>query len=194
METIKIQSLEKYYRDKSLFKPVNLEISHHERLAVLGPSGRGKTTFLKIVAGLVKPTFGRIDIPKDHTISMVFQENLLLEGFHGVDNIKSVVNWKEERILSWLQKLSLEKDGYQFVHNYSGGMKRRLALLRALAVKPRILLLDEAFREVDERNKNAMVDLVLSEMENKILIFTTHDNNDLKMLKPTKCLELEECE
>lgn len=193
MDGLTLRKVTKSFRGRQLFEPVSGEFLPGDRVAILGPSGRGKTTLLRMIAGLETPDSGEILLP-DGVLSMVFQENVLLEGFTAAENIASVADLSREEILELLDRLELREVADEPVRTFSGGMKRRLALLRALSVKPDLLLCDEVFRETEPSTRENMRELVKKEMKDGILLFVTHEQTDIIELEPTKTVYLETSE
>lgn len=169
---------------------VNLVIDTDEFVSIVGPSGCGKTTLLKIIAGLVFPDSGAVRID-DAPVSgpgpdraMVFQHFALLPWATVADNIGFGLDL---RGMASAERLGITDDlirtmGLQgFERHYprqlSGGMQQRVGLARALAVNPRILLMDEPFASVDAQTRRSLQEdlLRLSDRTPKTIVFVTHD-------------------
>jgi len=153
--------------------------------SVVGPSGCGKTTMLNIAAGLDKTLSGAVyfddgSIPEEGKLSYMFQSPRLLPWASVRDNVKIVLNNKAEEIEKaeeLLVQMGLEKFLDSYPSKLSGGMQRRVALARAFAVKPRLLLLDEPFVSLDVPVGNNLRSMLLKlwEREPTTILFVTHD-------------------
>ena len=168
---------------------VNLEVKDEEFVCILGPSGCGKTTMLRIIAGLDKPTAGevlldgvRVDKPGQDR-GMVFQDYSLFPWRTVIDNIAFGpevfgVDKKEryESAREYLKLLDLEKFENSFPYELSGGMRQRIAIVRALINNPKLLLMDEPFGALDAQTRNIMQSELLRiwEKKHKTILFVTH--------------------
>ena len=140
---------------------VSLSLSRGEILAIVGPSGCGKSTLLRLVAGFLQATQGRIELPNvdsdRHPCAMVFQEDTLLPWLRVRDNASLVTKFnpslhgqRRELIDDLLTMVGLSDFAKSYPYQLSGGMKRRLAVVVAVATLPQLLLLDEPFSALDE--------------------------------------------
>ena len=130
--------------EKTVLCNLNLEFS--ENTAIMGPSGSGKTTLLNVISGLLTPDSGSVEFSEKPKISFVFQENRLFEEYSPIENVKAVSSKdvSEEKIALLLEALGIKREDHQkAVASFSGGMKRRVSLARALIFKSNILLLDD---------------------------------------------------
>ena len=183
---MKIENLCFSYLDKEIEKTVfdGLNLSSNSRIiCLMGPSGCGKTTLLHILAGLLKPCGGTVsDFPK--SISIMFQEDRLLSWLNAYENVALVrsgnPSWKgQEDIASQLLK-ALDIDPAMDIGSMSGGMKRRVALARALAFESEAILLDEPFKGMDEDLMQRAADLISS--QGKITVVSTHSEAEDRAL------------
>lgn len=144
---ISIKSLYKAFDDKKIFENFSYDFDGFGVVCIKGKSGCGKTTLLRIISGLEKADKG--DIIVDGNISFLFQEDRLLPWLNAEENIACVLNGaSSDRInkaRELLSSVGLKGSERQDISSLSGGMKRRVAFARALALEPDILLLDEAF-------------------------------------------------
>lgn len=135
-----------------LLNNVSLHVGKGEALCLCGPSGIGKTTLLEIAAGLLAPDSGRVRLDSTR-VGCAFQDDALVPWLSALENLLLVLEEKgnEARRIArhWLGEFGLSAD--QRPPAMSGGMRRRLSLARAFAVRPRILLLDEPFAFLDDR-------------------------------------------
>ena len=165
------------FGEKQIFSDLSLSFDFPGQYAILGPSGRGKTTLLRLIAGLEKPLSGKISLPQDAHIAFCFQEDRLLPWKTVLENIM-LVCCDPEKARFWLDQVGLAGEETSYPHTLSGGMKRRASLARALAYDGDVLLMDEPFRALDEQTHAQMLALVRRAAENKLLILVTHDEND----------------
>ncbi|MDO5377507.1 MAG: ATP-binding cassette domain-containing protein [Clostridia bacterium] len=171
------------YGSKTVFSRLSLRFDAPGRYALLGPSGCGKTTLLRLIAGLEKPASGCVLRPADAPIAFCFQEDRLLPWRTVLENVALALPGmpRDERLAAarqWLARVGLTGEGEAFPASLSGGMKRRAALARALAMDAPALLLDEPFRALDESAHADMLRLVHQQTRDKLLILVTHDERD----------------
>lgn len=152
----------------------NLEVHKSERIALVGPSGAGKTTFLRLVAGMDRPTSGEI-LVNTTNIGFVFQESRLIPWRTIRENLLFVnANGDIEEVL---EKLRLSEFKDYFPAQLSGGMQQRVNLARALIVNPELLILDEPFSSLDLPVKISIMEDLLQEWRKShfTMITVTHD-------------------
>ncbi|PWB78922.1 MAG: ABC transporter ATP-binding protein [Methylocystaceae bacterium] len=137
-------------RPQRALEHLELTLAAGEAGAVVGPSGCGKTTLLRIIAGLDADFKGRVSLPASGRLGMVFQEPRLLPWRNVADNLRiAAPHASEDELASLLATLELEEHAGHFPGELSLGLARRVALARALAIKPDLLLLDEPFVSLD---------------------------------------------
>lgn len=184
---IKLNNIHKKFGDYTILSGFDLDVKHGEVLALLGPSGIGKSTILRIIAGLEKPDSGSIDIGTSH-IGYVFQEARLLPWDTTLNNValplRALGVEKHEaldRSRYFLKCMELSKFEEMLPHQLSGGMCQRVSIARALAISPKILLLDEPFTGLDKKLKNTMRSLLESSLDanQTAVIQVTHDHSEL---------------
>ncbi len=143
---------------------------------VMGPSGCGKTTLLYLLMGLIKPDAGRVIRDRELRFSAVFQEDRLLEQMSAVSNVALVSRAPREQIEAMLKELGLEKQSLgQPVSTFSGGMKRRVALCRALLAEYDVLFLDEPYKGLDEATRERVMAVTARASRGKTVLLVTHD-------------------
>jgi sulfate transport system ATP-binding protein len=175
---------------------VSFAVNEGELVALLGPSGGGKTTILRMIAGLETPTAGDIFIrgrrvnevaAQDRNIGFVFQNYALFRNMNVVRNIAfglKVKHWKraaaQARVDELLHLFGLEELEHRYPHQLSGGQRQRVAIARALAPKPGVLLLDEPFGAVDARIRQELREWLvrLHHDLNVTIVFVTHDQEE----------------
>ena len=148
--------------------------------AVMAPSGSGKTTLLRVLLGLERPDSGTVEGLAGKRISAVFQEDRLLEHLSAEGNLRFALgreyDAKTARVL--LDRLALPDTGTQPVREFSGGMKRRLALARALLAPFDVLLLDEPFTGLDQENRARALAAIRETAGVRPVLLVTHDTAD----------------
>ncbi len=168
---------------------ISFEVEDGEFVCILGTSGCGKTTLLRIIAGLEKPTSGEVlvgGVPVEGPSperGMVFQEYSLFPWRNVLENIAFGLEMKnipkEERLKlarTYVKRVNLEGFETAYPHELSGGMRQRVAIARALANDPQVLLMDEPLGALDAQTRNQMQQELLEiwEREKKTVIFVTH--------------------
>lgn len=169
---------------------VDLEVSRNDFVTILGTSGCGKSTLLRLVAGLDTPSTGQISLDEtviDHPGAdrgMVFQSYTLFPWLTVEQNIcfglrEKGLSLSEQKAISdfYLDKVQLKGFAHYYPKQLSGGMQQRIAIARALANDPKILLLDEPFGALDHQTRLIMQELLLGiwEQSRKTVLFVTHD-------------------
>ena len=151
--------------------------------AIWAPSGAGKTTLLRLLLGLEKPDSGQL-VGTDIRWSAVFQEDRLLEGLDAAGNLRFALGaaYDAEAAGAMLEELGLADVGGKPVGAWSGGMKRRLALARALLAPSEAIALDEPFTGLDDENRQRAIRAIRRAAETKPVLLVTHDREDLAAL------------
>lgn len=166
-------------------KSISFDVNNEQFIAIVGSSGCGKSTLLNIISGLLEKTNGTIKFYKENpVIGYMLQEDALLPYLNILDNATlglSLKKIKTKENIEYTKKL-LETYGLKdFIYKYpkelSGGMKQRVALIRTLAIKPDILLLDEPFSALDYQSRLSVSEDVYNiiKKEKKTVIMITHD-------------------
>ena len=185
-----VNNLSKKYNDKIVLNNFNCTFKNKSVSFVIGKSGVGKTTLIRILMGLEVADNGEIIGIKDKKISAVFQEDSLCENLSVLFNIKLVSeNISNSQIENALELLDLKGCLYKRVRELSGGMKRRVAILRALLYDYDLLIMDEPFKGLDKVTKSKVMDFVINEINDKSAIIITHDIDDIEYFK-SKGLEI----
>ena len=209
MGALTLKNLTIHYGRQAVVQDFNLAIGNGEMVALLGPSGAGKTTILKVVAGLMAPTRGTIIIdgqavndrpPEKRDAVMVFQKPLLFPFMNVAQNIAFGLKMRGEgaarrrgAVARILALTRLEGLARRKVHELSGGQQQRVALARALVLEPAILLMDEPLSNLDANLRQEMRELILAiQSELKITtLFVTHDQAEALMMSQRVALLLE---
>ena len=180
---MKIQHLCKFFDGKVVLDHVSLTLESGGTACLMAPSGRGKTTLLRCIAGLETPDSGQItDLPE--RIAYVFQEDRLCDGFSAVDNIRLVTGKAlgEGEIRRHLEELGLAGSLDQPVRELSGGMRRRVSIGRAVCFGAGLLLLDEPFKGLDDEARQQTADYILRHRGAAAILCVTHDREDAAAL------------
>lgn len=173
---IAMERLSKAYDGKPVLRDFSLCVEAGEHLCLMGPSGCGKTTLLRLLMGLERPDGGSITGLEGLRMSAVFQEDRLLEHLTAAENICFVCGSLPEETETLLLRLGLEKESLSRpVREFSGGMKRRAAIARALLAAFDVLFLDEPYKGLDADTKKAVQDAVGEYARNKTVVLVTHD-------------------
>ncbi|MGA2720465.1 MAG: ABC transporter ATP-binding protein [Candidatus Acidiferrales bacterium] len=187
---IEFHSVSKRYANTAMIlEGIDLTILKGEFVSLIGPSGCGKSTVLKLISGLTAPTSGAITVdgmtPRNarETVSYIFQDATLLPWRPVQQNVglglelegagKAI---RQEKTASLLKLVGLEHVAKAYPRELSGGMKMRVSIARALAARPKLLLMDEPFAALDEITRAGLNDdlLALAREDNITVIFVTH--------------------
>lgn len=167
-------------------KDLNFDVNSGDFVSLVGPSGCGKTTILSLISGLIKPTKGTIthNSQKSTFVGYMFQKDNLFEWrtilgnvYLGLELQKKKTKENMEYVNNLLKKYNLWEFRNKYPKQLSGGMRQRVALIRTLALKPSVLLLDEAFSALDYQTRLSVCDDVykIIKQEGVTAILVTHD-------------------
>lgn len=194
--SILIENLTKKFGTSLILDHINLEIKTGSLIALLGPSGSGKSTLLKLIAGLECPDGGRIWLTGKNTnflsiqerqIGFVFQNYALFKHLTVSQNIAYGLETQQankiqirNRVQELLKLIQLESFADRYPVQLSGGQKQRIALARALAIEPKVLLLDEPFGALDFQVRKDLRNWLkkLHEEVSMTTLFVTHDQQE----------------
>ena len=191
---LELKNISKKFKDRQILSDFNLTVEENKILAIVGPSGGGKTTLLRMLAGLEKIDSGEIiyngeslpidELEKRNLLGFVFQdfqlfphltvlENLVLSPIKTMNMVK---NDAEKKAIELLEKLGLEKQINNYPTSLSGGQKQRVALARAMMINPKIIGYDEPTSALDPELRLEVEKLILKNRELGITqIVVTHD-------------------
>lgn len=184
---IEINNLTKKYNGKIVINNLNEIIDDGQRVALIGKSGSGKTTFINIILKVIKADEGDVIFSEEPYFSVVFQDNLLFENKTVYENLLFVKEIDKKEAEKVLESLGLYNIIDKKVSMLSGGMKRRVAIARSLVYNGNIYIFDEALRKVDFSTKELILNKINS--IDKTIIFSTHNIEDIKYLKADKIIE-----
>lgn len=177
-EAIQFQQVCKSFGTKQVIKNCNLTLNEGEVVAIVGPSGCGKTTFLHLATNVLQPTVGQITCCTDQ-LGYVFQEPRLLPWCTLYENVTFSCNGTVDRtqVINLLTRVKLEKELDAYPKQLSGGMKQRVAIVRAFACKPKLIMMDEPFSALDYWLKKELVQDVIDLIDNEQvgMFYVTHD-------------------
>lgn len=192
-------------RTIEVLRGTNLTVHKSEFIAIVGASGSGKTTLLNLIGGLDRPTRGRIFVDdtelsdlndealsevRRKKIGVLFQDQYLLPIFTALENVQVPMLLEEvrereryERAMELLEAVGVAHRAHHMPHELSGGMRSRVALARALANNPVVLLCDEPTGDLDHKTGGSIIQLMrdLAKEENRAVITVTHDPEVAKM-------------
>lgn len=175
--------------DRGLINDLSLHIPAGDRVCIMAPSGTGKTTLLNLITGGLKPDSGIVSFEVDTgdgvNISMVFQEDRLCSEYTAAYNIALGLKRgcrKIDLIQSHLEQLGMDESIFADVKELSGGMKRRVAIVRAVMSPSRVLILDEPFASLDEELKDRTAEYITANLNGRTLVVVSHDEKDAERL------------
>jgi iron(III) transport system ATP-binding protein len=203
MDYFKVSNLSfSYTKHYKLINNFSLSLAQSEIVAIIGDSGSGKSTILRLIAGLCDPSSGQISLndnllyDKDkninidsekRSIGMIFQDYALFPHLTVLKNvmfaIKGSRETREYEAHQLLTKLNISEQAYKYPHQTSGGQQQRIAIARALATKPQFLLLDEPFSNLDSRLKSSVRAEIKAIIKARGIgaLLVTHDLDDVTL-------------
>ena len=183
--SLEICSLKKAYAEKKVLNGVSFTIESGKGFCLIGPSGCGKTTLLRILMGLEKQDEGVIRGIERLKISAVFQEDRLLDHLNAIKNVWFVCGSDEMTIRKELSKILPSESLDQPVIQLSGGMRRRVAIVRAMMKESDLILMDEPFTGLDGETKRVVIDYMKQKIKGKMFLLSTHQEEDAKLFGTT---------
>lgn len=191
--SVKIQGINKSFGSHQVLHNLNLEMEDDSIYCLMGPSGMGKTTLLRIIMNLETKDSGSIEGVTLEDISAMFQEDRLCDILTPVENVALVCSKDILRkdIRTSLEKILPKECLNQPVKELSGGMKRRVALARAMTYSGRFIIMDEPFTGLDVNTKKEVITYILSERKGRTMLISTHNEEDVTLLNAKK-IKLEE--
>ena len=200
MAKVELKQISMRYEKKLILEKLNLQIDHGELLVLLGESGCGKTTILKIIAGIIQPESGSLSVddiditstsPQQRKIGYVPQAQVLFPHMNVKDNIafgleaRKLEKKEIERKLESISKLiEIEDLLDRYPSELSGGQKQRVALARAMAIEPKILLLDEPLSSIDATGRESLA-LIIKRIQKETettTLYVTHNGDEARLI------------
>ena len=187
--SLKIKNLYKSFGEKTIFRDFTFYFQDRGIYAISGESGIGKTTLLRIIAGLEKKYIGNVIGGGAKRVSFCFQEHRLFPTLSAFDNVLKL-SFDEDSLQNRkltediLLRLKLTKNDMLLKPDeLSGGMRQRVAFARAVLKKSPILLLDEPTKELDIDLANTVLEIISEEAKERLVIFVTHKSEEITKLK-----------
>ncbi|NBI06909.1 ATP-binding cassette domain-containing protein [Senegalia massiliensis] len=177
---IKLESIYKDIKGKNILSDINYNFKKGKIYLLKGPNGSGKTMLLRLLCDLIHPTSGNIDKPK-YSYGVIIENSNFVENETARSNLKFLASIKKKinmkQIEYYLSKVNLIDYADVKVKKYSLGMKQRLAICQAIMEEPDVLLLDEPFNALDDKNFMEIVKYIESIKEDRIIIIAAHGFN-----------------
>lgn len=190
-----VRDLELGYGQEPIIERVNLEVAAGKFVSLVGPSGSGKTSILRAVSGLLAPRSGSVELNGDSdALGFLFQDDALLPWRTARENValglrirKMSKEAAQREADAWLARLGLESFGGRFPHELSGGQRKRVAIAQILAIKPKLLLMDEPFAALDAIVRTRITQELLNwvEREHLSVLLVTHDLEEALIVSDT---------
>lgn len=181
---IQLRNIEVKFRERVILESVNLEVPPQTSLAIIGPSGSGKSVLLKVIAGLVWPSQGEVKVSSEK-VSMLFQKNALFDSFTLLENLLVPLaetvgihgSEANDRSMQMLKAVGLDHSAHLYPDEISGGMQKRLGIARALIIEPEVILYDEPTAGLDPITSRSIADLMieLQEINRTTMVMVTND-------------------
>lgn len=172
---IKFHKVDKSYQGKPVLRQLSWHITDGELWQVTGQSGIGKTTLLRLLLGLEKPDCGQITGRENVFMTAMFQEHRLCGWLNARQNIALVCQKNREEIEDMLTQLLPQAYLSQPIDTLSGGMRQRVALVRAVITESALITLDEPFAGLDAQNKERAVEFILRHRRGRTIVFVSHE-------------------
>lgn len=181
---IELKNVSFSYGEQEILKNFNLKVENGQCVCLKGPSGCGKTTVLRLAMGLIAPDSG--EVSGTEMPSVVFQEDRLLNGLSLEKNVllPPLTDDQKAKAQELIKEAGLDDAKHKKVRHLSGGMKRRTAIVRAVAFQGGALILDEPFNGIDRENKVKMAEMIKREFLDKgrPVLVVSHVDSDAEIL------------
>ena len=181
---LKIENVSKSFENKTLFSNFNVTFEENGLYSLVGASGTGKTTLLRMIAGLDKNFQGEITGGGIENVSFMFQEYRLFPTLSALENAiipngEMTNSALRDNATALFLRLGFTEDDMNLLPaQLSGGMKQRVSFIRSILRKTPILILDEPTKELDEAVRNEMSKIILSESKSRLVILVSHNENE----------------
>ena len=192
---IKIDELNKSFGDTAVFKEFSAEFEDGSVTCIMGSSGIGKTTLLRILMGLEDYDDGHITGLENKTMAAVFQEDRLCENLTVSANIrmtggKDEKGISEQEVVKYLEIIGMKDMAGKQASELSGGMKRRVAILRAVLADRDVVFFDEPLKGLDPETEKKVMDTVVPLLNGKTVLWVTHREGEAAYFKDARMLKL----
>jgi len=193
MKNLQIQDISKRYGDTVVFDRFSCTLHNGEVNVLFGASGSGKTTLLRLIMGLEEADEGSLNFFEKLRLSAVFQEDRLCNNLSAYSNVMLVVDPSvtSEQIQKALVAVGLGDAIRKPARELSGGMRRRVALVRALLATYDLIVLDEPFKGLDDLTKDQVIAYTLEKTKGKTVILVTHDMDEAQLMQAKRIINLE---
>ncbi len=186
------ENISKSFGDLNVLEKINFNVEQNQVLAIVGPSGVGKSTLLKCIVGLEKPDQGIFYLNQDPMteknrmkIGLVFQSSSLFSHLNVMDNLLIAVKYHKiyddetcsKKALDYLNEFGLLDKKNAYPSELSGGQKQRIAIIRALLLKPMVLCFDEPTSSLDQDNKTLLIEIIQKIKKDQAIIVVSHDDD-----------------
>lgn len=190
MKEYKVQHIYKQYGTQQVLNDFSLHLMQGEICCIMGESGIGKTTLLRIMMGLEDPDQG--EVQQGVRVSAVFQEDRLIQELTAEANVRMVYRKRysgmKEEIRQALLQVLPEDCLNKRVKELSGGMRRRVAVVRAMLAESDLVLMDEPFTGLDLKSKEKVIHFIRGYQKNRMIVVSTHQKEDAGFLNAKICL------
>ena len=181
---IRLHHLYKAFGEKRVLQDLQAEFPAGRCTCIMGESGLGKTTLLRILMGLATADAGEITGTENLIVGAVFQEDRLCESFSAVANVAFACNKAVSKgeIIDHLTAVGLAQSARQPVRELSGGMRRRVAVVRAVLSGANLLLMDEPFKGLDQESKETAAAYLKAHTQGKTILMATHSLEEVALM------------
>lgn len=192
MKKLQIKDISKRYGDTVVFDRFSCFLYPQEVNVLFGASGSGKTTLLRLIMGLEEADEGSMAEFENLRISVVFQEDRLCNNLSAYSNVKLVVDpsVSSEQVQEALAAVGLKEAIRKPAKELSGGMRRRVALVRALLATYDLIVLDEPFKGLDEATKQQVIAYTVEATKDKTVVLVTHDIEEAKLMQGKHIIDI----
>lgn len=199
----KAENISKSYGDLKVLENMNFQVEKNEVLAIVGPSGVGKSTLLKCIVQLEKQDEGdfylnetKVDEKNRIRIGLVFQSSSLFQHLNVMDNLLIAVKYHKlyeekeavKKAESYLREFGLSDKKSAYPSELSGGQKQRIAIIRALLLNPLVLCFDEPTSSLDGENKTLLIDIIRKIKKEQAVIVVSHDEDFIERVADKKVI------
>jgi NitT/TauT family transport system ATP-binding protein len=182
LNPVALRSVTRRYGDAIVLEDFDLELDEGQLTAIMGPNGCGKTTIARLILGIDSPDGGTIDGLGGRRAAAVFQEDRLCDHLSAVNNVRLVLDHHDRtHAEDHLRRAGLDDEALDRpVRTLSGGQRRRVAIVRALAGDADLVVMDEPFTGIDGESKASLMDYVRDRLRGRTALLITHDSREVK--------------